>query len=150
VEDVIDQVAGLTPSSELAALRRRREDFVRYSQGSYEVLIRPSDPGGLSLAERAAAALRVAEVNQDTALTAHYRALLPDPLPSSPRLTALLAHVELVARTPREARSAHLAALERVGLSPRDIVVLSQLIAFVSYQTRVLTGLSLLQTGSVA
>jgi uncharacterized protein YciW len=131
-------------------LRRRREDYVRYSQGSYDVLIRPSEPGGLSLPERAAAALRVAEVNNDTALTAHYRALLPDPSSSSPRLTAILAHVELVACTPREATSAHLAALEHVGLTARDIVVLSQLIAFVSYQTRVLTGLSLLQAGSAA
>jgi uncharacterized protein YciW len=149
VEDVIDQLAGLTPSSELAALRRRREDYVRYSQGSYDVLIRPAEPGGLSQVERAAAALHVAEVNHDDALSAHYRSLLPTPLPDTERLTAILAHVELVARTPREATAAHLAALAHVGLSPRDIVVLSQLIAFVSYQTRVLTGLSLLQAGSV-
>jgi uncharacterized protein YciW len=150
LEDIINAVAGLSSNSPLNSLRARREDYVRYSQGSYDVLIRPDEPGGFSLAERAAAALRIAEINQDTALAAHYRGLLPVDLPQTPRLTAILAHVELVARTPRAARPAHLHALAQVGFSTREIVVLSQLIAFVSYQTRVLAGLRLLTTEAAA
>jgi uncharacterized protein YciW len=144
VEDVIDAVAGLKPGSALADLRGRRDDFVRYSQGSYEVLLGPDDEVGLSGDERIASALLVAEINQDTALAAHYRALLTSPLQPTPRLTALLAHVELVARSPRAATAAHLQELQQYGLGAREIVVLSQLIAFVSYQTRILHGLQLL------
>jgi uncharacterized protein YciW len=150
VNDVIDGLAGLTPDSPLAELRARRGDFVRYSQGSYDVLLHPADPGGLSLDERAAVARTVAEVNADAGLTAHYRGLIQSPLAETPRLAALLAHAALVARTPRAATPAALQALADVGLSTRDTVVLSQLIAFVSYQTRVLSGLALLQRGSGA
>jgi len=58
--DIVDTAAGLAADSPIAALRRQREAFVRYTQGSSEVLIAPADPGGVSLVERAAAALRVA------------------------------------------------------------------------------------------
>jgi len=149
MDDVIDTVAGIAGGSALATLRRRREDYVRYSQGSHDVLLLSEEPGGISRAERAAAALRVALINQDPALAAHYRALLPTPMaadiPTTPRLEALLGHVELVARSPREATPDRLVALQQAGFSIRDVVVIAELIAFVSYQVRVLAGLRLLQ-----
>ncbi len=152
--DVIDTLAGIDPDSPLAALRRRREDYVRYSQGSHDVLLLPAHPGGLSCEERAAAALHVAVINENEALIAHYRSLVPTPMAAdiatTPRMQALLAHVEMVARSPRNATPAHLEALQAAGFSPRDIVVVSQLIAFVSYQARVLAGLRLLQQETAA
>jgi uncharacterized protein YciW len=147
--DVIDAMLDDAPG---AAVRQQRPDFVRYSQGSYNVLIVPQNPGGLSLTERATAAWRIATLNDDAGLTAHYHALVPtatmvilsEGTALPPRLATILAHVERVATAPGTAAPEHLRALEAVGLSARDIVALSQLIAFVSYQVRVLAGMRLL------
>src|SRR5260221_3568691 len=51
--DVIDAVLGIAAGSPLAELRRHRPDFVRYTQGSHDVLLEPADPAGVSLLERA-------------------------------------------------------------------------------------------------
>ena len=74
--DIVDAAAGLASGSPVALLRRQREVFVRHTQGSHDVLIAPADPGGISLVERAAAALRVASIERDAPLVAHYRARL--------------------------------------------------------------------------
>jgi CMD domain protein len=148
--DIVDTAAGLAPGSAVAALRRQREAFVRHTQGSHEVLIAPADPGGVSLVERAATALRVASIERETALIAHYRERLGeiggDPaaieaMQLPPRLAAILRHVSLVVTAPASATQADLEALRNVGLAPRDIVVLAQIVAFVSYQVRVVMGL---------
>ncbi len=151
--DLIDTILGLGPASGLAALRARRPDIVRHSQGSYEVLLHPADPGGLSPAERALVALRVAEDGGHAGLAAHYRALLEErdrglAADPSPRVRRILEHVALVAATPGKATRTEIAALKEAGLSAQDIVALSQLIAFVSYQVRAAFGLALLRSGA--
>ena len=83
--DVMDQLAGLAPDSPLALLRRQRPDVVRHLQGSDEAIFAPRDDGGLTPAERAAAALRVAVLLRDAALQEHYRARL-DALDAGQRL----------------------------------------------------------------
>ena len=62
----------------------------------------------------------------------------------SPRLAGILRHVTTIATTPGAANPTHLDALRDVGLAPRDIVTVAQIVAFVSYQTRVVAGLRLL------
>jgi len=69
------------------------------------------------------------------------------------RLEAALAHAHLLVFRPRDASSAALQALLNAGWSTDDIVTLSQLVAFLSFQIRVVTGLSALaaaDTQSVA
>ncbi len=148
--DIADAAAGLAADAPVAALRRQREAFVRYTQGSHDVLVAPADPGGVSLVERAAAALRVASIERDDALTAHYSARLhalgadPDAIDApnvAPRLAAILRHVSLVATAPATATQADLEALRTAGLGARDIVAIAQIVAFVSYQVRVVAGL---------
>ena len=129
--DVIDEIAGLELGSRLAELRRQRAEVFRHAQGSHDVLLLPQDAGGVSRAERAAIALRVALAAKDEKLAAHYR--------------SLLRHTDLVADAPRRATAADLRRLEALGLTSRDIVAVSQLVAFVSFQTRLLAGLRILQ-----
>ncbi len=88
----------------------------------------------------------MAEWSPHAALIAHYQALLDarGTPPAGPRTEAILAHAERLATAPGSATRAHLAALDAVGLSSRDIVALTQLVAFVAYQVRVTVGLSLL------
>lgn len=144
--DLLNAIIGVLPGSALAELRAQRADILRHTQGSYDVLLSPEDPGGLSLPERALVARRVAELADHAALTTHYQTLVAARGAPSPgaRREAILAHAKRLAVAPGSATKAHLAALDAVGLSARDIVALAQLVAFVAYQVRAAAGLSLL------
>jgi len=144
--DLLESIIGVATDSPLARLRALRADIVGHTQASYEVLLCPADPGGLSLSERTVIALRTAELSGHAALAAHYRDLLAKrggPPPGT-RLETILAHVRLVTTDPRSAASSNIVALRGVGLSPRDIVALTQIVAFISYQVRTAVGLGLL------
>lgn len=143
--DLMNDVLGVAEGSALAALRAQRPEILQHTQGSYDVLLTPEDPGGLSLAERALVAQRVAELSGHVALAAHYQGLVDARGAVAPaRAEALLAHAALLANSPGRATPANLVALQAVGLSERDIVALSQLVAFVAYQVRAAVGLALL------
>src|SRR5690242_2267915 len=118
IPDVMDQLAGLAPDSPLALVRRQRPDVVKHLQGSDAAIFAPRDDGGLSAAERAAAALRIAVLLREARLQAHYRARL-ETLDRGGRLAAsamdarngvadtrwraILAHVERVTVDPDSA-----------------------------------------------
>jgi CMD domain protein len=157
--DVTDSLAGLAAGSPLAALRRQRPDVVKHMQGSDQAIFAPTDDGGLTRAERAAAALRVATLLRDGALEAHYRARLAllDPAGTLAktvegmaeiteiRWDAILAHVDLVTRGPGSAERRDIDNLLAAALSSHAVVSLSQLIAYVNFQARVLAGLRMLK-----
>lgn len=157
--DVMDTLAGLTAQSPLGALRRQRPDVVKHTQGSDDAIFAPIDNGGLTRAERAAAALRVATLLRDGALEAHYSARLAALDPSgalaksvqgkaditSVRWDAILAHVDLVTRGPGRAERNDIDNLQVAGLSSHAIVSLSQLIAYVNFQSRIIAGLRALK-----
>jgi CMD domain protein len=159
MSDVMDTLAGLGPGSPLAELRRQRPDVVKHLQGSDDVMFSPADDGGLTPAERAAAALRIAELLRDDALKAHYRARLAALDPSGTlaktveggaritdgRWDDILAHVDLVTRGPGSAERKDIDNLLAAGLSSHAVVSLSQLIAYVNFQSRVLAGLRALK-----
>jgi uncharacterized protein YciW len=143
--DLLNSILGVAEGSALAALRTQRPEILRHTQGSYDVLLTPEDPGGLSLAERALVAQRVAALSGHASLAAHYQGLVDASGTVAPaRREVLLAHATLLATSPGRATPANLAALQAVGLSARDIVALSQLVAFVAYQVRAAVGLALL------
>jgi uncharacterized protein YciW len=131
------------------------------SQHAHDALLSPTEPGGLSLALRAAIASRVAATNQDEALTAHYRALLdaaegaPDVLPladpthvpdsdADPWLRAVIGHADLLASAPQTSSKATIEALQAAGVADADIVRLTQLVGFVTYHAGLAAGLRLL------
>ncbi|MBP2231929.1 putative peroxidase-related enzyme [Azospirillum agricola] len=135
--DLIDRLAGLAEGAPLVALRARRADIRSRTQAAHDVLLAPRRPGRFPAAERAAVAGRIAALGGDERLADHYRALAGDAVARP----ALLAHAERVTRAPRESRPEHLGALEAAGLDAHGIVALSQLIALVNYQLRLLAGL---------
>lgn len=155
--DLIDRLAGIAPASPLALLRRQRPDIRAHMQGAYDALVDPPDPGHVSHAERAAIALRVARIERDETFAAHFRAVLDDAAAhdliaavegaasGTPRLQALLAFTDLVTSTPDRADGQEMARLRGFGLDARDIVAVTQLIAFMTYETRVLAGLRILR-----
>jgi CMD domain protein len=159
IPDVMDELAGLTADAPLAQLRRQRPEVVRHLQRSDEAIFTPGNDGGLSAAERAAAGLRVAHLLRDARLEAHYRARLrqhdpvghlaasvvPEPTSiADPRWRAILCHVDRLTAEPDSARREHIDGLFAFGLSPRAVIALSQLVAYVNFQARLLAGLRIL------
>jgi uncharacterized protein YciW len=147
--DVMDTLAGLADNSPLAALRRQRPDVVKHLQGSDDAIFAPAHHGGLTRPEREAAAMRVASLLRDAVLEEHYHHRLvalgeAHPL-NGARGECILAHVDRVTLNPADAGKADIDALLAAGLTPHAVVSLSQLIAYVNFQSRVLAGLRMLK-----
>jgi len=141
--DVIDAAAGLAPGSTLHAARRFRTTVVEATQASHDALLyEPVD--GLSTADRLRVAVHCCEAAQAPQLAAHYRALLaqqPAQEAASAALPAMQDWASLLTTDPRRGDRAALHALRTAGLADAAIVALAQLVAFLSYQTRVVAGL---------
>lgn len=155
--DIIDDVSGLSPSSELAILRRKRADIVALTQASYEAVIFPKDPGVLPHDLRAALACRIARMNGASELQDHYAALAArgdaqvtaiaggqEVTGASALVKAIVGHCDKVTLTPRACGRADIEFLHASGLDDAGIIALSELISFLSYQIRVVAGLKLL------
>jgi CMD domain protein len=151
--------AGAGPDSKLAAIVAGRADILALTQATQEAVLQPRVAGGLSYAERAALACRVARLNGEEGLAAHYKTVLQQTSHASAsarlaepaftgaddqRLTALLRHVDLVTQAPKQATPENITALKVAGIAEADIVRLAELIAFINYQCRVVAGLRLL------
>ncbi|WP_411037589.1 CMD domain protein [Shinella sp. BYT-45] len=158
--DVIDTVLGLDRFPDLKALREKRAKLKHLTQTSYQAALRPAEPRNFSYALRAALAARMSALWKSGELAAHYRALLesedggaalgPIAAPGGDpgddaRLAAILAHVDLVTLSPKDATRANIEKLAAAGLDDRDIVTLAGLIAFVNYQVLVVAGLKMLR-----
>jgi len=160
--DLLNALLGIEDGSALAALRAQRPAATDHTQGSYAALFSDHPHTTVSPIERFATALRVSALHGEHALVAHYTTRLralpessaqliaeilttPDAAALPARLRAILTHADLLVIRPAAATPAHLEALQSAGLSAAEIVTISQLIAFVSYQIRVFAGLALLR-----
>jgi CMD domain protein len=182
--DVIDTLAGIAAGSRLDTLRTLRPEARKHAQMSYLSLFEPTDPGGVTAAERFAVAAFVAGLHGPSGTTDFYTAKVPaasqaaiaaevataaakgpygaypkGPLSKEdstgplyrvsntgrpvlgPRLSSAFEHVHMLVFHPRDAAPASLQALLDAGWSTTDVVTLSQLVAFLSFQIRVVAGL---------
>ena len=150
--DVIDTAAGLAPSSALQTARSFRSTVVEATQASHEALLYEPVPG-LSTADRLRVAVHCCEAAEAHQMAAHYRALLvqqPAGDASTPALPAMLTWAGLLTTDPRRGDRAALQALRAAGLADPAIVALAQLVAFLSYQTRVVAGLVAMEAALVS
>ena len=162
MEDIFDTVvvraAGISADHPLAAVLSGRGNIIELTERSHDAALKPEPPGGLSHSERAALACRVARLNHEGELASHYESLLEAGDTSiadlsfngaeNARLTAIIRHTDLVTRSPKDATPGDIAALKTAGIPEADIVRLSELIAFVNYQVRVVAGLRLMAAAS--
>ncbi|GGE32412.1 esterase [Agaricicola taiwanensis] len=155
--DVIDSAAGLSSADPRFIARRLRPEFVEGAEICRTSVLAPKDDLGLSRALRAALARRMAALNDDAPLTAYYDAELTMSLPTEEELrlsrgetglaeplAAMAGHADLITSDPSRASAEDIRRLERAGLTNPQIVALSELIAFVNFQTRVVAGLRLM------
>jgi len=155
--DVINQLAGIAPDSRVGQLRASREVAFKAAQGSFDELFEPDDPKGVSRQERDATAYRIAILEKSEPVIQLHRSRLqalglteseleaieqfPDGGAVSPRLAAILTHTDLLTIEPRNATKADLEKLQAAGLTTTDIITISELIAFSSFQIRLLAAL---------
>ena len=145
--DVIDRAAGLAPGDPLHATRRFRAKVVAATQASHDALLLQPVPG-LAPADRLRVAVHACEIAGATSLAGHYADLLAsadDETPASPALPVMLRFAAALTTDPRRGDRAAIAALMSAGLDDAAIVALAQLVAFLSYQMRVVAGLRALR-----
>jgi len=166
--DVIDRAAGLAAGDPVHVARRFRAKVVDATQASHDALLgQPVE--GLSTADRLRVAAHVCTLAGAASLARHYAERLADHEPAgatavatasgrgataetdaagrakppspSPALPAMLAFASKLTTDPRLGDRAAIDALKRAGLGDAAIVALAQLVAFLSYQLRVVAGL---------
>jgi uncharacterized protein YciW len=154
--DTIDRLVGLSATLNTYSVRHQRDKVVAATQKSEEGLFDPTLPG-LTLAERLLVALLACTLTPSVTCAAEYRnrllALgtdhaLIDTVSTGAfnqltdaRLRSILTFTHTLITDPVKADKAALQALPKAGLSTPEVVTLAQLIAFVSYQVRVVAGL---------
>ena len=142
-QDVIDRAAGFAPGDPLHAARRFRAKVVEATEASHDALLR-QPVEGLSTADRLRVALHVCTIAGAASLALHYEEQLAEESaaePASRALPAMLQFAAALTTDPRRGDRAALDALRRAGLGDAAIVALAQLVAFLSYQLRVVAGL---------
>ena len=159
--DVINELAGVDAESRLGKMRADRIETFEFAQGSFLALLEPGDPAGVSRLERESIALRVATLERSQALIDfHTDRLLaqgadesyiasivdfPEGFKGDDRLRAIVKHVDLLTCSSRNGSPGAIANLKAAGLTDRDIVTVSQLIAYLSYEIRLIATLRALQ-----
>lgn len=155
---VLFQLLGIDSASPLAGLIERRPTISQEIEDYYQSLFNPepSSAEALPLTTRLLVAIRVATFTGSAGSVEYYTGLarangVPEEriveaadqaaVPSDPQVAAVLHHANLLTTEPRDATQADIAALKSAGLTPAGIVALSQTIAFITYQVRLVAGL---------
>ena len=161
MEDIFNSIllksVGILGCQPLASVLYGRSEIMRLTQTSLGAVLQPEPPGGLCHAERAALACRIARLNDEELMASYYEALIPensefraianpafDELHDQ-RLKAILRYADLVTVDPKRVTGSDISTLKAAGILDADIVRLSELIAFLAYQIRVVQGLRLMR-----
>lgn len=157
--DTIDAILAVEPGSAIAALRAAKPELAQQDQAYYLAIFEPTPESAaeFSLRDRALVALRVASHTRSAAVADWYDALaasqgasdnelaqvrdLTNAWSTSTTLGAAIRHADLLTTAPSAATAQDLRNLEAAGFSPAGILSLSQTIAFVSYQLRLIAAL---------
>ncbi len=153
-DTIVAKAAGISKSSPLKGALALRSDILELTEKSHKASLRPNQSGGLNHATRAGLACRIAKRNNESVLARHYETMFSVGSQefantefdggNDARSKAIIRHTDLVTLNPKEATADDISALRDAGLCDADIVRLSELIAFVSYQIRVVAGLRLM------
>ena len=161
--DVLDELLGLAPGTPLHQVRHAREKVLAAIQSSHEQFFDPQLKDNLSLNERLLVAYFASSLTPNQLLADFYREQLQvdraviaaldagtlDQLQDT-RLQAILGFTRTLIERPVEGDQQALQVLQQAGLSTPEIVVLAQLIAYLSYQVRLAAGLGALSAAGAA
>lgn len=125
-----------------------RPDVLAQTRAAYTALY--ETPQVLSAPVLHALAALVAKHQGSAALASHHAkfadpALLTDELPADAKLRALVEHVELITVSPALVEREDQLTLQLAGVTPDEIVLISQVVAYTSYLLRAAYGLDLIE-----
>ena len=156
--DAIDAILG-EDGPRVAELRRRKPELADQLQAYYRAVFEPGadSAAALPLADRGVVAVRVASHTGSRAVADWYAGLaasagadaatitrardVSQPWAESTRLAAAIRHADMLTIRPASSRRDDVEALKAAGFTPAGIMALSQVVAFVSYQLRLIAGL---------
>lgn len=156
--DVIDSILGPQASAAVAPLREEKPELAAQMQDYYDAVFAPAadSEAALSTTERWLIAIRTASQTNSSAVVDWYSAEAirsgvdaaaiekaadaSKPWAGEPRMAAMMRHVDLIVTHPVDSSRADIEALSDAGLSPAGIVALSQVVAYVSYQLRLVAA----------
>ncbi|MBS0505870.1 MAG: peroxidase-related enzyme [Proteobacteria bacterium] len=144
--DTVTLLAHLEGQPSIQAARERRAKAVNATQACEDLLLAPDMPCGLPPALRLAVARDVAAASGVATLAEHYSAQsgrIGAPAQNA-RWHAIAHFARLLATRPVAADRAALLALPAAGLPTADVVVLAQLVGFISFQARLVAGVAAL------
>jgi uncharacterized protein YciW len=152
-ETTILNVSGVAADGAMAKAAMTRDTTMAMSQAAEDAVLRPVECGGFGHELRASLAARVARLAADETLAMHYlvgaggHAALADlnETGATQGRAAVVAFVDKVANQTRHVAAEDITGLLEAGVSDADIVRLCELVAFLAYQTRVISGLRLMQ-----
>jgi len=150
-ETTVTEVAGVRRGGVAAAAVEHRAGIFEMTQAAEDAVLRPKVTGAVFSHElRAALAARIARLSGDDVLADRHlaragaQAPLADPSSRDDGAVPMLAFVDKVANTTRDITIEDTSSLRSAGMADPDIVRLCGIIAFMSYQIRVIAGLRLL------
>ncbi|MGR3661280.1 MAG: CMD domain-containing protein [Paracoccaceae bacterium] len=143
--------SGVDHGSAAAEAVERRADIMQMTQIAENAVLSPNDPGGWPLPLRAAFATRIARLNGADRLAEYYAGsidLAEHTSIATPgtddKISPSVKFLDAVASRPRDITAEDIKLLQDADITDADIVRLTELVAFVSYQIRLVAGLSLL------
>jgi alkylhydroperoxidase domain protein len=145
--NLLQQLGELPAYGALTESRVWREAATRHTQGSYQALFEAFGDAPPVLATRLRVAAEVAHLNANPKLAEHYRQQLQTlaaPTKASPAIAAALNYAARVTLLPASASPGHLQTLLDSGWSLPAIITLAQIVAYVNFESRLLTGLRLI------
>jgi uncharacterized peroxidase-related enzyme len=152
--DVIDTLLGLEKDSPLWEVRHVREKVVAATQASYEGYF-AENLSQLNLEQRVEIAQLCSELTPCPLLEKHYASELELAKKrhsthgaSAAAMSAAKEFARVLTTKPIDGDKALLLSLPKASLDTATIIALAQLIAFVSFQTRVVQGLLAMQSAS--
>ncbi|MGD9711169.1 MAG: CMD domain-containing protein [Thermomicrobiales bacterium] len=157
--DVVNAILGVDDDSRIVQLRNQKPELADQLQAYYDAIFAPTAASAaeLALTDRYLIAIRVAAHTGSEAVMQWYAAKalgegvssasieragnVSSPWSEQTPLAAAIRHADLVTVSPSQTSEENLQQLKHAGLSPAGILSLAQVIAFVSYQLRLIAGL---------
>ncbi len=157
--DVIDTILGVEPGSAVAALRSQKPEYIANDQNYYLSIFEPDAESAAAFPalDRALIAVRVASHTGSTSVVCWYADLasslgatqtqidavkdVSSTFADTSAFGAAVRRADRVTLEPDTTEPQHIEQLKAAGLSPAAILSLSQTIAFVNYQLRLIAGL---------
>ena len=157
--DVVYRILGVNDQGPIAELRNQKPEQIEELKAYYLALFEPEEASAQAfpLVDRYLIAVRVASHTNSVAVANWYADLagkagveeavvararnVNESWDDNTPLGAAIRHADLLTTRPSAAQKSDLQALKDTGYTPAGIVSLSQTIAFVSYQLRLIAGL---------